>query len=215
MNCKIPLALTIFFLPGLMATSVTADPREIILPSDTSTLRVSDLPGYAVAQQKCGICHSADYISYQPPGMNQEQWTAEMKKMQHSYGAPISDDEVKSIGAYLAVAYGSAQATDDSIIAASAASNAPALVDPNAEIDVKALLDANACLGCHAIDTKIVGPAFHDIAARYSSDDKATATLAESIQNGGAGKWGEMPMPPMAKLTDAQARALATYVLEK
>lgn len=215
MNCKIPLALTIFVLPGLMAASVTADTREIILPSDTSTLRVSELPGYALAQQKCGICHSADYISYQPPGLNQEQWTAEMKKMQHSYGAPISDDEVNSIGAYLAVAYGSAQATNESVIVASAISNAPAVVDPDAEIDVNTLLEANACLACHAIDTKKVGPAFHDIAARYSSDDKAGDTLVNSIRNGGVGKWGDASMPPMANLTDAQARALATYVLEQ
>ena len=54
--------------------------------TDTSTLRASDLPGYAIALQKCGICHSADYISFQPPGMDLAQWTAEMTKMQHSYG---------------------------------------------------------------------------------------------------------------------------------
>ena len=78
--------------------------REIELPKDVSELRPSQLPGYDLALQKCGICHSTNYVSYQPPGKDQRQWTAEMKKMQHSYGAPLSEDEIKLIGAYLSVA---------------------------------------------------------------------------------------------------------------
>ena len=71
--------------------------------------------------QKCAICHSADYVAYQSPSMTQAQWTGEMAKMQHAYGAPISDDEVRQLGAYLAVAYGSAKATDPEVMAASTA----------------------------------------------------------------------------------------------
>ena len=99
---------------SLAATVAAADAAAagITLPPDSSTLRSSTLPGYALAQQKCGICHSADYISHQPPGLDQAHWTAEMVKMQHSYGAPLDQDEIALIGAYLAVAYGSANAND-------------------------------------------------------------------------------------------------------
>ena len=62
--------------------------------------------------------------------MNQAQWTAETVKMQHAYGASISDDEVKQIGAYLAVAYGPAMATDAAILAASAPATQVALTRP-------------------------------------------------------------------------------------
>ncbi len=193
---------------------ITANAAEITLPKDTSQLRESALPGYAIAQQKCVICHSANYISYQPPGMNQAQWTAEMAKMQHSYGAPISEDEIKLIGAYLAVSYGSASEDDASIVALSEAMpKAELQADAEGEIDVQALLASNACLGCHAIDKKIIGPSFQDIAARYQSDVNPNAKLTESIRTGGSGKWGEIVMPPMSGLTVAQTQALAEFVL--
>jgi mono/diheme cytochrome c family protein len=96
-----------------------AQPRQITLPRDTSRLRPSKLPGYAIAQQKCGICHSADYINFQPPDMTQAQWTAETTKMRQAYGAPLDDQEIRSVGAYLAVAYGSASVTDPGVIEAS------------------------------------------------------------------------------------------------
>ena len=187
-----------------------AAPVAIKLPQETAKLRAAKLPGYAIAVQKCAICHSADYINFQPPGMNQAQWTAEVAKMQHAFGAPITDDEVRQIGAYLAVAYGSAKATDADVANAS-----PVVAAPGAAIDVKALLNANACLGCHALDQKVVGPAYHDVALKYKADPQATAKVAASIRQGGIGKWGQVPMPANAGLTDAQARALAEFVLKQ
>ena len=145
--------------------------------------------------------------------MNLDQWTAEMKKMQHSYGAPIDEQEIRSIAAYLAVAYGSANASDEAVIAASASKPAAIAKTTSAAIDVDELLNANACLGCHAIDTKIVGPSFHDIAAKYTGQANAELKLSTSIKNGGAGKWGQVPMPPMASLSDEEASALAVYIL--
>lgn len=203
---------TLSFFCALIAATVRAAPVEISLPPETATLRESTLPGYTIAQQKCSICHSVDYINFQPPGMNLEQWTAEMTKMQHSYGAPIDEHEISSIAAYLAVTYGSAKASDEDVIAASTpptAADTPA----TAAIDVDELLNANACLGCHAIDTKIVGPSFHDIASKYAGQADAETKVAASIKSGGAGKWGQVPMPPMASLTNEQAKALAEYIL--
>lgn len=191
--------------------STYAAPVEIELPAETATLRESTLPGYTMAQQKCSICHSLDYINFQPPGMNLEQWTAEMTKMQHSYGAPIDEHEISSIAAYLAVAYGSAKASDAAVIAASTPKALPEAT--TAAIDIDALLKANACLGCHAIDTKLVGPAFHDVAAKYAGQANAESALSLSIKSGGGGKWGSIPMPPMSGLSDEQAKALAVYIL--
>ncbi|MEZ5566315.1 MAG: cytochrome C552 [Gammaproteobacteria bacterium] len=214
------VVLTAGLVAGLIAGQTlaagSAEVRTINLPPDTSRLRSSTLPGYNLALQKCGICHSADYISFQAPGLTQAQWTAEVGKMQHTYGAPLSDDEVKSIGAYLAVAYGSAKATDASIIAASSAP-APAgnATKAGTEIDVQALLDNHACLGCHAVDEKIVGPAFQDVAKRYKGQANALASVATSIQEGGTGKWGPVAMPHSTNLTDAEASALAEFVLKQ
>jgi cytochrome c551/c552 len=196
-----------------------AKPVKIELPADTSTLRESTLPGYTIALQKCGICHSADYISFQPPGMNLVQWTAEMSKMQHSYGAPLNEEEIGLLGAYLAVSYGSAKATDADVqslsAAASASANDPAASESEEAIDVQALLAANACLGCHAIDHKVVGPGFNEVAAKYESEGDAPAILAGSIRQGGVGKWGQVPMPPMSGLSDAQLQAVVDFILEQ
>jgi cytochrome c551/c552 len=198
---------------------------EIQLPPEVAKLRPSKLPGYAIAMQKCAICHSADYVNYQPPGMSQAQWTAEMAKMQHAYGAPISDDEVKQIGAYLAVAYGSAKATDASVLAVSApvppsaaskaGGAAVASTSAGPAIDVQALLNANACLSCHGIAQKIVGPGYQEVAAKYKGDAQALSKLEVSIRKGSVGKWGQAPMPPFAGLSDAQVKALAEFVLKQ
>ena len=122
MQCtaKLLSGLAIMLASVVAAPLSNAEPNQINLPPETAELRTSTLPGYALATQKCIICHSVDYISYQPPNMNQAQWTAEVVKMRKSYGAQLSEDEIKSIGAYLAVTYGAANATDASIVAASA-----------------------------------------------------------------------------------------------
>ncbi|MEB0056198.1 c-type cytochrome [Variovorax sp. LG9.2] len=213
----------------LIAFNALAAPPDIKLQPDTSKLRPSKLPGYAIAMQKCAICHSADYVKYQPPGMTQTQWTAEMAKMQHTYGAPISDDEVKQVGAYLAVAYGAAKATDASVIAASTpappaetpstpptspgASAVPSAADGS--INVQALLASNACLSCHGLTQKIVGPGYHDVAEKYKADPQAQSKLEASIHGGSVGKWGSVPMPAFTALKPEEVKALAAFVLKQ
>lgn len=205
---------------AFIAFHAMAAPPDIKLQPDTSKLRPSRLPGYAIAMQKCAICHSADYVNYQPPGMTQTQWTAEMAKMQHTYGAPISDDEIKQIGAYLAVAYGSAKATDASVIAASTPSTGPvtpsaALPAAGTNINVQALLASNACLSCHGLSQKIVGPGYHEVAEKYKADPQAQAKLEISIRGGSVGKWGSVPMPAFAALKPEEVKALAAFVLKQ
>lgn len=198
-----------------MSTLAVAAPLSITLPPETAVLEPSTLPGYQLAQQKCSTCHSADYINFQPPGMSLAQWTAEAGKMQHVYGAPISDQDVNIIGAYLAATYGSAHATDADVLAASNPSPAQAPAAPVAKVDAMALLQNHACLSCHAIDHKVVGPAYHDVAAKYANDPQALAKVTSSIQTGGTGKWGNVPMPPFAQLSPDELKTLATFVLHQ
>lgn len=70
-----------------------------------------------------------------------------------------------------------------------------------------------ACLGCHQVDAKMIGPGYKEVAAKYKGDAAATAMLIEKIKNGGAGTWGEMPMPPNATVSDEDAKALVGWIL--
>lgn len=77
----------------------------------------------------------------------------------------------------------------------------------------KDLAQKNACLACHAADKKIVGPAYQDVAKKYAGQKDAEAMLVKSIKAGGSGKWGPVPMPAQAALSDADAKTLAAWVL--
>ncbi|MBP5996595.1 MAG: c-type cytochrome [Azonexus sp.] len=76
----------------------------------------------------------------------------------------------------------------------------------------EALAKAKNCMACHAVDKKVVGPAYKDVAAKYKGDKAAVATLAAKIKAGGKGVWGEVPMPPN-NVTPEEATKLATWVL--
>ena len=78
----------------------------------------------------------------------------------------------------------------------------------------EALARKNDCLGCHAVATKLVGPAYKDVAAKYAGQADAQAMLVQSIRNGSVGKWGDLPMPAHPKLSEADAKKLAAWVLK-
>lgn len=84
----------------------------------------------------------------------------------------------------------------------------------SAQADV-ALATKSGCMACHAVEKKLVGPAYRDVAKKYSgiAGDK-TGALAASIRKGGVGRWGQIPMPAQAQLSDADARKLAAWILE-
>jgi cytochrome c len=75
------------------------------------------------------------------------------------------------------------------------------------------LAKSKTFLACHAVDKKLVGPAFKDVATRYTQKD--VAQLAASIRKGGAGKWGPIPMPANPQVSEVEATALATWVLKQ
>jgi cytochrome c len=71
----------------------------------------------------------------------------------------------------------------------------------------------NACLGCHAINKKIVGPSFESVAHKYQADSNAQVFLKNKIAKGGVGSWGVVPMPANVKLSDADLSLLASWIL--
>jgi len=76
------------------------------------------------------------------------------------------------------------------------------------------LAKKNACMSCHALDKKLVGPALRDVSQKYSKLPDATNQLAQSIKKGGAGKWGPVPMPPPSSLSEPDALILAKWIVE-
>jgi cytochrome c len=74
-----------------------------------------------------------------------------------------------------------------------------------------ALAQKSACMACHAVDRKMVGPSYKDVAAKYKGTD--VAKLAASIKAGGAGKWGPVPMPAQPNLKEEDAKILAAWIL--
>lgn len=74
-----------------------------------------------------------------------------------------------------------------------------------------ALLQKNACVGCHSLDAKLVGPSFKDIAQRYQGRADASAYLAGKVRSGGSGVWGAIPMPAQT-LPEADVKAIAEWL---
>ena len=87
-------------------------------------------------------------------------------------------------------------------VAAGAAADAPA-----------DLAKKSGCTACHAIEKKLVGPAFTEVAAKYKTQKNADVMLAAKIKKGGSGVWGVIPMPPNSSVTDENMLILAKWVL--
>lgn len=90
--------------------------------------------------------------------------------------------------------------------------NASAAAD---EAAMMALAQKSACMSCHGVDKKIVGPAYKDVAAKYKGDKGAAAKLAAKVKAGGKGVWGEIPMPPNAAVKDEDIKALVNWILTR
>src|SRR5690348_17492398 len=91
-----------------------------------------------------------------------------------------------------------------------AAGNAHAALDNAA---AQALMQKDGCAACHAIDKKVVGPAYQDVAAKYKGDKDAMAKLTTKVKSGGSGVWGPIPMPPNAQVSDADISSLVSWIL--
>lgn len=140
----------------------------------------------------------------------------------------IAKNILAASAAVLALFAGSAQATTDEAIAERIKPYGTVCVvgDPCAEAVAaapageaageaaggnpgEALFSAKACVACHSVDNKVVGPALKEVAAKYAGD---AAHIASSIKNGSTGNWGPIPMPPNA-VSDEEAAQLAEWIL--
>ncbi len=92
------------------------------------------------------------------------------------------------------------------VFAAAAVAASPALANLQ-------LAQKSQCMACHGVDKKLVGPAYQDIAKKYAGQKDAEANLIKSIKAGGSGKWGPVPMPAQAALSEADAKTLAAWIL--
>lgn len=79
--------------------------------------------------------------------------------------------------------------------------------------DMPELAKKSGCTACHAIDKKVVGPSWMDVAKKYKGDATAAAKMDTKIAKGGSGVWGPMPMPANPKLSDAERKELVTFIL--
>jgi cytochrome c len=83
---------------------------------------------------------------------------------------------------------------------------APAMAD-------EALAKSKNCMACHALDKKVVGPAYKDVAKKYAGQKDAADKLATKVIKGGSGVWGPVPMPANAQVNDAESKKLVAWIL--
>jgi cytochrome c len=77
----------------------------------------------------------------------------------------------------------------------------------------EAMMKKDGCAACHAVDKKIIGPSYQEVAAKYKGDKDAPAKLVKKVKEGGAGVWGQVPMPPNVTTPDADVKALVDWIL--
>ncbi len=90
------------------------------------------------------------------------------------------------------------------------------LASGSALADPAAAAPKAGCMACHAMDKKLVGPAFKDIAAKYKGQGDAVAKLSDKVRKGGAGVWGPIPMPPnpAEKISDGDLKDVMGWILK-
>lgn len=91
-------------------------------------------------------------------------------------------------------------------VSAMLAVSTPALADLQ-------LATAKNCMACHAVDKKLVGPSYKEVATKYADQKDAVAKLSAKVVKGGSGVWGPVPMPANAQITRDEATKLVTWIL--
>jgi cytochrome c len=180
-------------LAAPLATGVLAQAPDRLIPG----------PGSTLTENKCAICHELEHI--RRARLSRGEWADNIRNMRER-GAPLTDDEVKVVLDYLATYYNREKPAP----APSADTLAAGGTDP-----VQKALNANGCTGCHAPDSRVVGPSFREIGAKYAGDAAAPARLAAKIRAGSQGTWGAVPMPPNPNVSDADLAAILGWLLPK
>lgn len=94
-----------------------------------------------------------------------------------------------------------------------ASSAAPAAAGATSDQAGREIASKSGCFACHAADKKLVGPAYKEVADKYRGQADAQAKLMQKVKNGGAGVWGQVPMPPNPQLSDQDLKTVVDWVL--
>ena len=100
MACVLKIALV------ALCAAPPAGALDITLPAETASFKASNLPGYPLVQQNCLVCHSAQYVQFQPPSSPRGYWEATVRKMKKTFGAQFADEDVAAMVDYLVKTYG-------------------------------------------------------------------------------------------------------------
>ena len=91
-------------------------------------------------------------------------------------------------------------------LAAGLVASLPALADMQ-------LATSKNCMACHAVEKKLVGPSYKDVAAKYAGQTDAVEKLTVKVMKGGSGVWGPVPMPANAQVSADEAKKLVAWIL--
>jgi len=160
-------------------------------------------PGSTLTETKCKICHELQHIKRQP--LSRGEWADNLKNMKER-GTPMTEAEMAVILDYLSAYYNREKPAPEP---------SPDTIATASDDPMEKLLGAHGCTACHNVDKRVVGPSFKEVAAKYAGENGAAERLAAKIRTGGQGAWGNVPMPPNAGLSDADAKTLAGWVLEQ
>ena len=183
----------------------------------------------------CDGCHGAGASGDVGPSLVDGRWRyggADEEVFQSIFygrpkGMPAFGGVLGADGVWMIIAYLQSQPVADIVpttnyddlmkpVAAASASATPA---PDAPPEAKQSADPRAnlaqygCVACHAIDKKVVGPAFRDVAAKYRDQPGVEQRLEAKVKNGGGGVWGEVPMPPNSGVPDAEVHSIVEWIL--
>jgi cytochrome c551/c552 len=162
--------------------------------------------GSDLTTMRCATCHDARHITRAK--LSRGQWEDNVQNMKER-GAPMAAHEMPIIVEYLATYYASDRPAPDPDPSA-AAYGVGGGNDPVAK-----LLNAHACMACHTVDQRVVGPSFREVAAKFSGDAGAAALLAKKVREGGSGAWGSVPMPPHPQVPDADLNQMVAWILQQ
>lgn len=185
------------------------------------------------SSMNCDGCHGGGAVGWVGPSLVDGRWryggsdediftsiVYGRPKGMPAYGGVIGSDGVWNLVAYIKsqgtpsvvpttswLPGGNASPNPSAAPAAAATPPAPA-----PRFSLEEMPAAYGCTGCHAVDHKVVGPAFADVARKYSGKD-VEATLVAKVRRGGSGNWGEVPMPPNPGVPDENLHAIVRWIL--
>ncbi len=162
--------------------------------------------GSDLTTARCATCHDARHITR--TRLSHGEWEFNIKNMKDR-GAPMEPGEVPVILEYLATYYNRDTPAPPPDPAASGYG-----LD-GGDDPVARLLNANACVACHTIDKRVVGPSFREVAAKFAGDGDAAGKLAKKIREGGAGGWGNVPMPPNPAISESDLQQVLIWILQQ